>query len=1114
MAIAQGVSELIKTEGDRNRALEAIEASGIDAGESNKGGQKACVVYGANIEFDNLEELAPLQQEIENFADQMRRYHGSIEILSARIQMMIGAREDSRIKHIIVSNSHLDKAASFYTGKESPYEIYNSVMVDVYVNLIHGLVEQIDYTDSGDLHDSASSFEFMDVSDLRTVTAPPIHATVVDLTNTFETNYGHGYDSNVANVDKDPVFEIFKLFFSRGESPLYNEGEKGEKKGGQANSIRSLYTNYLEGLDGLRKFSPIEVIHGLEDEEFNSFCFKEEDMKELLEVIRTEMPDPETWKRCNDKGFDEMELLNFANWLFMIPVEHLAMCYGTKDKEEFLTLANQMKVKQDQLMKTGEKDQNSIFNQENRKNRLGNHIEMSLPDANSDCKNEMVNLLIEFGILTPDHLAAVPSAMFYEFAPNIMLLKSEYMEKKITFIPANQEITIEKAMEMGFIEENPPPSRNLAKKSPNHPYMNNPNLDRLSGKKSFDCENLYYLRIPIIKGGEKGAQVPYFEVNSQFMQHFSRLKINTGNKFPEFNSITLLDKLVSTSSNNELGMNRHTSETPKLRKGTEDLLVYSNPRKLYSEETPISVIIRMLLLGNRDTNNGRSKAIFSSVTKSVLVEMNEEESLLSKTFDNLPKIELDEAFTINKFVNSISERIKIIKQISNESSNIIDKELTPQNAAILKDFMEIVSEFSDNEELEGKEEELLKRIKTQFFSDLQKKYANVSVRVSDVFEIEQKSMDKTSIQRQIRSLAKFFSRLSDVWFQAKRQFDFLKGQMDAGRGVAFELEGTVDAVRSKPEMYLALMNNSYEINPMKTKNSVFHYFNAYLDGGLSEGTPTGKVYLQRLPSGPISNITLLQQKAAIIDISSAFKGLMKKLERSNFKPITDTLVHPYAFLKNILWISTMTNKWLDRGSKQYVKQFEISDTIIERIFSKPEIISSLEENVLTNDSMVGYQFSDADTKLWADVKLCATSCDPKENPDNHRARQRAHIQLPDLLLIKAWQYAMDDGKKQTLDDLAEDRENEYQKILDVYPTTHWKGKFKHMGLLEMQFGPIEKTSNGGDVGGWGFDENDNANPDDGTDENPWLNALITWTNFIQINTTKPVIISESEEPEA
>ena len=428
--------------------------------------------------------------------------------------------------------------------------------------------------------------------------------------------------------------------------------------------------------------------------------------------------------------------------------------------------------------------------------------------------------------------------------------------------------------------------------------------------------------------------------------------------------------------------------------------------------------------------------------------------------------------------------------------------------------MEIVSEFSNNEELEGNEEELLKRIKTQFFSDLQKKYANVSARVSDVFEIEQKSMDKTSIQRQIRSLGKFFSRLSDVWFQAKRQFDFLKGQMDAGRGVAFELEGTVDAVRSKPEMYLALMNNSYEINPMKTKNSVFHYFNAYLDGGLSEGTPTGKVYLQRLPSGPISNITLLQQKAAIIDISSAFKGLMKKLERSNFKPITDTLVHPYAFLKNILWISTMTNKWLDRGSEQYVKQFEISDTIIERIFSKPEIISSLEENVLTNDSMVGYQFSDADTKLWADVKLCATSCDPKTNPDNHRARQRAHIQLPDLLLIKAWQYAMDDDKKQTLDDLAEDRDDEYEEILKVYPTSHWKGKFKHMGLLEMQFEPIGKTSDGGDVGGWGFGVDDDANGDGDDDENPWLKALEIWINFIQTDATNTVPRSESEEPEA
>ena len=40
------------------------------------------------------------------------------------------------------------------------------------------------------------------------------------------------------------------------------------------------------------------------------------------------------------------------------------------------------------------------------------------------------------------------------------------------------------------------------------------------------------------------------------------------------------------------------------------------------------------------------------------------------------------------------------------------------------------------------------------------------------------------------STRKVLSALTDVWFQAKRQFNFLQGQMDAGEGVAFELEGT------------------------------------------------------------------------------------------------------------------------------------------------------------------------------------------------------------------------------------------------------------------------------------------------------------------------------------
>ena len=160
--------------------------------------------------------------------------------------------------------------------------------------------------------------------------------------------------------------------------------------------------------------------------------------------------------------------------------------------------------------------------------------------------------------------------------------------------------------------------------------------------------------------------------------------------------------------------------------------------------------------------------------------------------------------------------------------------------------------------------------------------------------------------------------------------------MEAGKGVAFELEGTVDAVRSKPKRYLALINNAYSVNPMKAKSSIFHFFDSYLDGGLENSTTTGgKVYLQRLESGPIANITLLQEKAAIFEIANSFKGLMNKLKEDGFKVATDTLVHPYAFLRNVLWLSTMTKIWVERPNEEYLNQFIIEPSIIKKIFSQP-----------------------------------------------------------------------------------------------------------------------------------------------------------------------------------
>ena len=1092
MSIAVGIDLLHKNDGEANRVLSLLKY------EKNND-QIDFISLGANTSQKKT-ELLELKEQVEAFAGEMRSYHSHIESLSAKVQMMVGAREDTRIKHVMLSNSHLDRAATFYEGSESSYEIYNSVMVDVYVNLIHSLVSETDFTNSEELQEAASSFEFMDVSDLRAVTAPPIHATLVDLTNTFETNHIHGYNNQIhlRLLQEDPVYDIFKLFFSRGESPLFNSEAKGAQKSGEEFSIQSLYMNYLESDSGIRIFDPVDVIDNLKDEPaYLETRFNSDDIQDLLEFIMKNHKD--TWGRCEARGFTEVELLNVANWLALLPIDLLKMCYAESAKEEFDNISTNLKEIQD---KRRSEDPNSMFNESNRRNLLANHIGHLLPGANSDCKNEMLELLMKFKILSPDHLAAIPSAMFYEFAPNILVnIIQDFSVKFNRPGKKSNNLELNKLFEIGLIEKNAPPSRHLAMKSVNHPIRKNTDRhDSLRNKNLFDTTELNYLRIPALNDGtgDKGAEVPYFEVNSRFMQHFSQLKVGTGEIYPEFNSITLFDRLVNSSSNNKLGSTREASEIPRFRNATSDLRLYSNPRKLYGEETPVSRIIRLMLFGYRDQNNSRSEAIYTRILK---LCSDGDESKLPELLGDFEKIEFQEEFTINNFVNSLNKRITQLI----ESGENIGKGLNSTSRVLLNNFVSQLDHYTSiySDEDNGIDNTKLNEfIRNKLFRSLANHYMkDTEVRAKELFDETDHAMDLTGLIVQMKAIGRFFSRLTDVWYQAKRQFNFLQGQMEAGEGVAFELEGTVDAVRSKPEKFLALINNSYPVNPMKAKNSIFHFYEAYLDGGLESGSTTsGKVFLQRLNSGPVANITLLQEKAAIVEIAHRFKGLINKLKKNKFTPITETLVHPYAFLRNMLWMSTMTPKWLKRGTEEYISQFQIDESVVESIFSNPEIIEKLIEIVRTDDLMSGFPFSNEDIVLYEQLKLCAEDVD--RTSEIFRKRLRAQIQIPDLLLIKAWQMELDEPT--VLDSLLQNEDDKFSEILKIYPKSKWQAKLDDMALTTLEFPPISAGT--GDSGGaWDdiFDDEDEDDEDENGSKNYWLAALEKWVKFAENKADKP-----------
>ncbi len=1107
MAIAQGVYRLYDK--GFEEAMASLVADKVD--EEFRVYMELGIRLNVDPKINDLEEI---KRSIEKYASLLRDYYHKIEEMGENILLMIGMREDTKIKHVILSNSHLDRAASFYKGRESPYEIYNSVMIDVFINLIHGLVEEVDYTNTQELEESASSFEFMDTSDLRTVTAPPIHATMVDFSNTYEVNNSQGYDEALDSqvISADPVYKIFQLLFTSGNSPLYNSTIEGDQRDGDEFSMQSLYHNFLSNTGGIRNYSPSDVIDGFSADDL---IFKSHDLENFLEEIVSTPRLSAHWQVAKtSNNFSNDELLNMCNWLSLIPVEKLSWIYPEEWRNDFIGRCTELQKKYHNL--TTSENPSSIFNPDTRENRLMNHITTLLPNVSNKAKQEMGTLLNEMGILSPQHLAAVPSGVFYEFAPN--LLTPSNLERKLRLMKINKgkggDVSLKQLIEQEVIENFPAPSRNLARMSVNWPgkrefitaangFWNGENAFSMTPAQ--DGEPMPYLRIPSIPRRPIGnaPKVPYLEVNSSFMKDFATLKIKTGELYPEFSSLALIDKLVNAASNNRLHDNRHISEIPILRRATTDLKVYSYPRRLYPAETSISAFLRLVLLGDLsmgDDNPGRRK-----ITEKLYDELSDKVPNYSTMVKGIQAHEFNpESFNMNQFSNQLHRRFELllhpefIANLDYTSKGIIltiqehVSELLEHEKGPIEIFNKLANLFADGNAMVQESNEKLEGLSRDIETQAEDRTIDADTKIN---ENSSPNVDKFSLEKSIVSLHKLFSRLTDLLFLAKRQYEFLQGRAKAGQGVAFNFEGTIDSVRSSPTRYLALINNASDINPRLVKSAVNQYFTAFVDGGRSEAPPNGKVYLQRIKSGPIANFTLLQQQAAIVEIAEGFVGLMNKLEREKFKVITSPLVHPYSFLRNILWLSTMKDKWLDNPTEAYRDQLSIPPGVVDSIFSKPEVIDGLTQTVRTDPDMSGFTFSQQDEALWDNIMVCGEEI----NEENKRLRYRTPLQIPDLLLIKSWQARITSPK--TLDDIMSDPI--HADILKIYPATNWKEKFEQKGLTTELFYPIEsatgeKVLDEPDFGfGDDFGDLDEDETSDSEIREPWFEALKEWMDYIK-----------------
>ena len=1045
-------------------------------------------VEGISNEFD-YEDLEKL---LHDYANKMRNYHTLLSNKFEDIKLNLAAQDDPNIKHVIISNGHLDLAArDIVPNRTQNYEIYNSIMTDTFLNLVHSIVENNSNEEATDAANSITlGNEVMDLNDMSGRTNPTSNATLLSLPELLSTqNDIHFSKDDSRIISEDLAYRVFTKLFEDPFSPLMDSSTVGNYKfPGQP--VMALFSNYLKDKRGLRKFKVTDVIHSVEEKDLQSLLVNNDDVKSFWQRILSTFDDEqkELLERQSDYQIDE--LVNTINWLKVINPVIISHVYG-QDRAYFLE--NTKKWQADWSETFGNKDtnSNSCLNPTFRINAISNEIVRIIPDMDLRDRKTMSSLLFRIGIIDGSHLSAIPSSLIYDFAPNLL---KDFTNPEISVVyttsggPEKPVVLTEEEV-AGFLNPNQIPSYDIARTQ--YYAQWDQTRQALAEQKSEDTKfkfellmknrdesfSLTYLTIKTtIEDVTENQRCNIFAITPEFMSHFAIIKQACVNDYPEFANTTILNRLIVASPNIKSTSSKRTlEEKPLFRKASEDIETNSQPKMLHPEETETSMLFRTLLLGNMPDNH-QQKVLYNTQIRF------SDEEWYTKIRDS-HDIDYGKLFDTLKFENSVKERIQKLRDQSSQSQiENHDKFNESISLNVLK-FICLQLEGMDIKEMDSK----------SIFDDL---FIKIT-KNSPEWIAEKDKLNKITLRKHIDDHLNLLSRLSSMSFAAHRQHRFAADSTSKEYGVAYEFEGTLDAIRSMPEDWLWLVNSSSTIEARLLERTLRFFSLNYLE---TPKNPKYKVFVQHLQNGPLAHLTLISQKAGFTEVSEKYSQLMRMLSEEKFGIIKGPYVHPYSFLRNILWLHTFKNMWVNASEKSFDSSMQIPPDVISNIFAKPHLIEVTEGSVMSSGDMKGINLSHYDTEMWRRAKETVWKEISETDDKHYQERMKNQIHIPDMLLINYLREKANESKGQMdFDSVYQDASSdEIDDLALVYPANMWKTKLDTLSLSQyIKAGETDSppSSNLSRPALPGFKPQKPTSPK--MKSEPWLNALKSWKKWYE-----------------
>ena len=905
-------------------------------------------------------ELGELIDEIKRYAREMRDYHHQVYAMSQLIALNRGANNDPTVKHIIVSNAHLDPAAgAIYDGRQEKFEIYNSTMTEVFVNLVHSLVNESDEPLTLEKNGIiSSSYEVMDVSDMRNRTKPTTTAMIVELEDMSQIDKIVRYDR--ATKITPELFEIFTELLQNTNSPLYDTVEEFTSSIISIGTLKALFVNYFQNVnDGLLRYKPLDVIESIylanESKVWDSETMNANDS---VESFWNDSFSESQRKNFANEGITLQTVKNMYEWIRILPLRIFKQLPGFDlSDDDWNSLTKSWRDAQDGYLETNEKG-----NPLDKASRTAHFYQFVLRNLSGTAEEKKIDAKLLtaiydlYGIIDLSHLAALPSALIldtmakmYSCGDDKILLDVNGEEKEMSEMVRHHPSIVSFSIESG---------RNQA----------DGNLKIKKVAKRIKLKSPTFLRLNPTKNNSR-----LLEPSETFYQKFSQIKQEAIKQHPEFATSTIFEMLVHSGSHpSDKSLSTRPEETPSLIKATSQLLNFGVTNLKHTNETPTSQFFRYLLLGTPFATMSREQKVVYSFNMP-----DKFKKLALEVTVDLP-LNLSVDFTSQQMQKTIHERLDRFCH-----KGLVDGPIDIDLAVVehLRYCIESVYGSGD-----AKKELNLR----EFYVMLETKIVQEE---PDFITKNQLQFGVVDLQLHLSGLKGVCSYLQSLTFSVKRQEKFLKGLMKPGEGVSFQFQGSIDAMRSQTNDFIAVVNTTTAIHPDQIRESARIFFKDF--GGDRNGY--GKVFIQNLKSGPTASITLMSERAATIEIVKNFQSVITKMNLDGLSPITDTLVHPYSFLRNLLWMSTFRNVWIQESSHEITKVFDIPTNLIKTVFGSPENIEQAINSVQQSGDMAGVNLSRYDREAWKHSKCVIPYGELSDDGKKHRLRSQ--LTIADMLFI-------------------------------------------------------------------------------------------------------------------